>query len=230
MKKVSMDVDDNKITGLVGPNGSGKSTMLNIISGFYKLDSGFIRLMDEDISNAPPYRICSRGIAKTSQIIQSFPEMSTIENVLVGAVFGGNSKGVDGKDALERSKELLTFVGVPESKYPLPVKNLNLAELRRVQLAKALATKPRLLLLDELLAGLNPSESDEAIELIRNIRNQGITVLIVEHIMRIIMGLCDKVIVLHHGEKVAEGRPDEITKDVNVIKLYLGKKYILDRD
>jgi branched-chain amino acid transport system ATP-binding protein len=230
LKNVDLQVNNKEITGLVGPNGSGKSTLLNLISGFYKMDSGVICLMDEDISNVPPYKICAKGIARTSQIIQSFPEMTTIENVLVGALFGGNKKSRDGKDAIERSKQLLDFVGISESKYHLPVRSLNLPELRRVQLAKALATEPRLLLLDELLAGLNPSESDEAIELIGNIRNQGITVLIVEHIMRIIMGLCDKVVVLHHGEKVAEGAPSDIIKDENVIKLYLGKKYILNRD
>lgn len=230
MKNVDLTVNRHEIAGLVGPNGSGKTTLLNLISGFYKLDSGTIRFMGEDISHFPPYKICVKGIAKTSQIVQSFPEMTTIENVLVGALFGGNNKIKEGKDAVQRSKELLEFVGIPENKATIPVRNLNLAELRRVQLAKALATEPKLLLLDELLAGLNPTESDRAIELIKRIRDQGVTVLIVEHVMRVIMGLCDRVTVLHHGEKVAEGTPREIAKDESVIKIYLGKKYILYRD
>jgi branched-chain amino acid transport system ATP-binding protein len=230
LKEVDLNVKEHEIIGLVGPNGSGKSTLLNIVSGYYKLDSGTVLLMGEKISNVPPHQICTKGIARTSQIVQSFPEMTTIENVLVGALFGGNKKGREKKDPLKRSKELLGFVGIPESKFNLPVKNLNLAELRRVQLAKALATEPKLLLLDELLAGLNPKESDEAIELIKKIRDQGITILLVEHIMRIIMGLCDRVIVLHHGEKIADGPPNEILKDETIIKLYLGKKYILSRD
>jgi len=230
LNDIDLNLSNHEIIGLVGPNGSGKSTLLNIISGYYRLDSGTIRLMDEEISKLPAHRICEKGIARTSQIVQSFPEMTTIENVLIGALFGGNKKGIAKKDSVKRSKELLDFVGVPPSKFNISVKNLNLAELRRVQLAKALATEPKLLLLDELLAGLNPREIDEAIMLIKKIRDQGITILIVEHVMRVIMGLCDRVVVLHHGEKIAEGTPQEIIKDETVIKLYLGKKYILRRE
>jgi len=229
LKNVDLTVNKHEIAGLVGPNGSGKTTLLNLISGIYRLDSGNILFMGENISKLPSYKICAKGITRTSQIVQSFPDMTAIENVLVGALFGGDRKIEKKKDAVDRSKELLEFVGLPEKKFSAAVKNLNIAELRRVQLAKALATEPKLLLLDELLTGLNPKETDTAIELIERIRNQGVTILIVEHVMRVIMGLCDQVTVLHHGEKISEGTPQEVIRDEDVIKIYLGKKYLLYR-
>jgi len=199
LKNVNLTVNEHEIAGLVGPNGSGKSTLLNIIVGILKPDSGKIVFMNEDIVKFPTCKICGKGIVKTSQITQSFPNMTTIENVLAGVLFAGNKLREEKKIAVERSKELLEFVGLPKNKFDTHVQNLNLVELRRVQLAKALATKPKLLLLDELLTGLNPTESDRAIELIKKINDQGITILIVEHVMRIIMSLCDRVTVLHHG-------------------------------
>ena len=155
--------------------------------------------------------------------------MTAIENVLAGILFAGK-KNTDKTEALPRAKELLEFVGLNEEKFDLPAKNLNVVELRRVQLAKALATMPKLLLLDELLTGLTPRESNEAIELIRLINKKGITVLIVEHVMRVIMGLCDRVTVLHHGEKIFEGTPKEVVNDERVVKVYLGKRFSLCED
>ena len=229
LKAVDLTVNKNEIAGLVGPNGSGKSTLLNLISGVYKPDSGKIFFLEEDISKLPPYTICSKGITKTSQTVQSFPDMTTIENVLAGVLFAQN-KLSDKTEPLPKAKELLEFVGLNKEKFDLPAKNLNVVELRRVQLAKALATMPKLLLLDELLTGLTPRESKEAIELIRLINKKGITVLIVEHVMRVIMGLCDRVTVLHHGEKIFEGTPKEVVNDENVVKVYLGKRYSLCED
>ncbi len=229
LKKVDLTVEKGQIAGLVGPNGSGKSTMLNLISGVYTPDSGKILFLDEKISKSPPYVICSKGIAKTSQTVQSFPDMTAIENVLTGVLFA-EKKRAKKTDALLRAKELLEFVDLNEEKFNMPAKNLNVVELRRVQLAKALATMPKLLLLDELLTGLTLRESDEAIELIRLINKQGVTVLIVEHIMRVIMGLCDRVTVLHHGEKIFEGTPKEVVNDEHVVKVYLGKRFLLCED
>ena len=229
LKTVDLTVNRNEIAGLVGPNGSGKSTLLNLISGVYKPDSGKIFFLEEDISKLPPYVICSKGITKTSQTVQSFPDMTAIENVLAGVLFA-QKKITDKTEALPRAKELLEFVGLNEAKFDVPAKNLNVVELRRVQLAKAWATMPKLLLLDELLTGLTPRESDEAIELIKLINKQGVTVLIVEHVMRVIMGLCDRVTVLHHGEKIFEGTPKEVVNDENVVKVYLGKRYSLCED
>ena len=229
LRNVDFSVIENSITGLVGPNGSGKSTLLNLISGVYKPDSGKILFMGEDISKLPPYAICSRGITKTSQTVQSFPDMTSIENVLIGTLFA-RKKDNNEKDPKNQAKELLEFVGLGSSKFNVTAKNLNVVELRRIQLARALATKPKLLLLDELLTGLTPKESDEAIGLVKRINKQGVTILMVEHIMKVIMGLCNQVTVLHHGEKICEGKPNEVCNDKNVINVYLGKKYTFDEE
>jgi len=229
LKKVDFTVNDGEIAGLVGPNGSGKSTLLNLISGVYKPTSGNILFQDQEISKLPPYAICAKGISKTSQTVQSFPDLTTIENVLTGVLFADKKRGEE-KAATDRAKELLEFVGLRKEKFNVLAKNLNVIELRRVQLARALATKPKLLLLDELLTGLTPRESDEAIELIKLINKQGVTILLVEHVMRVIMGLCDRVTVLHHGEKICEGTPGEVCNDEEVIKVYLGKKFTFGED
>jgi branched-chain amino acid transport system ATP-binding protein len=224
LRKVDFEVKENSITGLVGPNGSGKSTLLNIISGVYKPESGKILFLDKEITRLPPYAICSLGITKTSQTVQSFPEMTAVENVLTSALFSRKETS-DEKDPRARAEELLGFVGLKREKFGIMAKELNVVELRRVQLARALATKPKLLLLDELLTGLTPRESDEAIALIKMLNKQGITILMVEHIMRVIMGLCNNVAVLHHGEKICEGTPAEVCNDQQVINVYLGTKF-----
>ncbi len=224
LKNVDCIVNDGEIAGLVGPNGSGKSTLLNLISGVYKPDSGQILFQNEDISKLPPYMICAKGVTKTAQTVQSFPEMTAAENVLTSVLF--NQKKIEGRtDGLERAHELLAFVGLGKDKFDVKAKSLNVVELRRIQLAKALATNPKMLLLDELLTGLTPKESDEAIALIKLINKQGVTILIVEHVMRVIMGLCNRVIVLQHGEKICEGPPKQVCSDSNVIAVYLGKRF-----
>jgi len=229
LKKVNFTVNTNEITGLVGPNGSGKSTLLNLISGVYNPDSGQIVFLEEDITKLPPYKICAKGITKTSQTVQSFPEMTAVDNVLISVLFN-QKKSQTKTSAVSKAQELLGFVGLGKEKFDVPAKNLNVVELRRIQLAKALATNPKLLLLDELLTGLTPAESDEAIELIKQINKQGVTVLIVEHVMRVIMGLCDRVIVLQHGEKICEGTPKQVCADENVVKVYLGKKFTFNEE
>ena len=229
LKNVDLSVKEGIIAGLVGPNGSGKSTLLNVISGVYKPDSGKIFFMNEDISHFPPYRICSRGVTKTSQTVQSFPDMTTIENVTIGALFAKRRDGHD-VNAYDKAKELLDFVGLNPDKHSVLAKNLNVVELRRVQLARALATQPKLLLLDELLTGLTPKECDEAIALVKLINKEGVTILMVEHVMKVIMGLCEQVTVLHHGEKICEGTPGAVCSDKNVIDVYLGKKFSFEED
>jgi len=229
LRNVDLSVIENSITGLVGPNGSGKSTLLNLISGVYKPDSGKILFMDEDISKLPPYEICALGITKTSQTVQSFPDMTSIENVLIGSLFAVKKRKTERKP-IDEAKELLESVGLGSDKFNVRAKSLNVVELRRIQLARALATKPKLLLLDELLTGLTPKESDEAIALVKRINKQGVTILMVEHVMKVIMGLCNQVTVLHHGEKICEGKPGEVCNDKNVINVYLGKKYFLDEE
>ena len=227
LKKVNFTVNENEIAGLVGPNGSGKSTLLNVISGIYKPDNGVIQFLDEDISKLRPHQICERGITKTAQTVQSFHDMTVLDNVYLGALFGRKTEVAD---PLTRATELLDFVGLDKNKFNVLAKNLNVIELRRVQLARALATSPKLLLLDELLTGLTPKESDEAIALIKRINKKGVTLLIVEHVMRVIMGLCDRVSVLHHGEKICEGTPGEVCNDESVVKVYLGKKFSFYED
>jgi branched-chain amino acid transport system ATP-binding protein len=229
LKKVDLTVKENTIAGLVGPNGSGKSTLLNLISGVYKPDSGKIFFMDKDISKLPPYAICSRGVTKTSQTVQSFPDMTTVENVLIGVLFA-RKQSKEEVDSEDKAKKLLDFVGLSSDKFNVSAKSLNVVELRRVQLARALATKPKLLLLDELLTGLTPKECDEAISLVKLINKQGVTILMVEHVMKVIMGLCEQVTVLHHGEKICEGTPGEVCSDENVRNVYLGKKFAFGED
>ena len=228
LKKVNLIVKENEITGLVGPNGSGKSTLLNVISGIYKPDTGVIKYLNEDISKLRPHQICERGITKTAQTVQSFHDMTVLDNVYLGALFGRKTEVSN--DPLDKAIELLDFVGLDKNKFNVLAKNLNVIELRRVQLARALATSPKLLLLDELLTGLTPKESDEAIALIKRINKKGVTLLIVEHVMRVIMGLCERVAVLHHGEKICEGPPKDVCNDENVIKVYLGKKFSFDEE
>jgi branched-chain amino acid transport system ATP-binding protein len=228
LKKVNLTVKENEITGLVGPNGSGKSTLLNVISGIYKPDTGQIKYFSEDISKLRPHQICERGITKTAQKVQSFHDMTVLDNVYLGALFGRKTE--TSNNPVDKAIELLDFVGLGKNKFNVLAKNLNVIELRRVQLARALATSPKLLLLDELLTGLTPKESDEAIALIKRINKKGVTLLIVEHVMRVIMGLCERVAVLHHGEKICEGSPKNVCNDENVIKVYLGKKFSFDEE
>ncbi|MBN1762721.1 MAG: ABC transporter ATP-binding protein [Methanomicrobia archaeon] len=223
IKDVSFTIEKEEIVGLVGPNGAGKSTLLNVISGVYLPSSGSVIFDGTDITNQSPNRVCKLGIAKTFQLVHSFPELTALQNVLVGAVFG-NSEKISLKEAEAKAEEKLAYVGYPREKIRYPVKNLNVVELKRIQLARALATDPKLILLDEVTTGLNPKESNDAISLIQKIRESGITILMVEHVMRIIMNVSDRIVVLHHGEKIAEGMPEEIAKDEKVITSYLGEK------
>jgi len=225
LRNVSFNVNRGDIVGLVGPNGAGKSTLLNMISGVYGLDYGNIEFNGLDITNASPHKICRMGVAKTFQLVQSFPEMSAHENVTVGALFG-SSDGIPLEEAEEKASTTLDFVGFAREKFNKPVKNLNVVELRFIQLARALATEPDLLLLDEVSTGLNPSESKKAVELIEKIRDMGVTILMVEHVMRVIMNLSNRIVVLHHGEKIAEGSPKEIGSNQTVIDAYLGERFI----
>jgi len=223
IKDVSFSIEKGAIAGLVGPNGAGKSTLLNVISGVYLPSSGSIIFEGHDITDLSPDKVCKLGIAKTFQLVQSFPELTAIQNVLVGAVFG-NSDKIGMVEAREKAKRNLEFIGYPMNKMNYPVKNMNVVELKRIQLARALATEPKLLLLDEVTTGLNPRESNDAISLIQKIREAGITILIVEHVMRVIMNVSDSIVVLHRGEKIAEGTPHEIANDEVVITSYLGEK------
>jgi branched-chain amino acid transport system ATP-binding protein len=221
LSDVSLSVGTGEIVGVVGPNGAGKTTLFNIISGISRPTRGSVAFGGEEITGLPPEEICKKGIAKTFQIARSFPGLSAMESVRVGAIFG-NPELLPMGEAGELSEKTLDFVGFPAEKRDTLVKNLNVVELKKVQLARAVASKPRLLLFDELMTGLTPTESNESVELVKKIRGQGISILMIEHVMSVIMGVSDRVVVLDHGEKIADGHPYEVINDQRVIDTYLG--------
>jgi branched-chain amino acid transport system ATP-binding protein len=221
VNNVDLSLGENEIVGLVGPNGAGKTTLLNMISGISTPTSGTIIFDNEDITGLKADRICKKGIAKTFQIAESFPGLTAYECTMIGALFG-NHLAISMADAGKKAIEILDFVGFPAEKRDTAIKNLNVVELKRVQLARALASKPKLLLLDELTTGLNPKESNEAVDLIKKIRDEGVAILIIEHVMSVIMGVSDRIVVLDYGEKIADGRPYEVVNNQRVIDTYLG--------
>jgi branched-chain amino acid transport system ATP-binding protein len=221
LSDVSLSVRRGEIVGVVGPNGAGKTTLFNIISGISSPTRGRVTFEGDDITGLPPEEICRRGIAKTFQIAQSFPGLTARDSVMVGAIFG-NHEEMGMQDAVKLSEETLRFVGFPLEKTDALVRNLNVVELKKVQLARALASKPKLLLFDELMTGLTPTESNESVELVRKIRMRDISILMIEHVMSVIMGVSDRVIVLDRGEKIADGHPYEVVNDQRVIDTYLG--------
>jgi branched-chain amino acid transport system ATP-binding protein len=217
---VDFHVDQGEIFGLIGPNGAGKTTLFNLVSAALVLKSGVIKFKGERISGLKPYQICRKGIARTFQSVQIFPNLPARENVILGALFG-TSKRVSSVATGEVEK-LLDFVGLSEMGM-LPARDLTLVNQKRLEVAAALATKPELLMLDELMAGLTPTETAETMELVTRIRDKGITIYMIEHVMKAIMGVCDRIMVLHHGEKIAEGTPQEIASSKKVIEVYLGE-------
>jgi branched-chain amino acid transport system ATP-binding protein len=222
VSSVDFHVDQGEIMGLIGPNGAGKTTLFNLISGAFALSSGEIRFKGRKISGLRPHQICRMGISRTFQETKVFGNMPVFQNVLVGAFFGSAS-GVLGSDAAREATQALEFVGL-SAMGGTPINDLTLVNQKRVEVARALATKPELLLLDELMAGLTATEVGEAMELVRRMRDKGITILMVEHVMKAIMGICMRVMVLHHGEKIADGTCNEISCDKRVIDVYLGEE------
>jgi len=218
---IDFHIDQGEIVGLIGPNGAGKTTFFNLISGALATTAGVIKFKGENITGLKPHQICKRRVARTFQLVKVFPNMTAFENVLLGSLFG-TSTGISMPDANAKAMELLDFVGLSAKKGSL-AKDLTIANQKRVEVARALATKPELLLLDEVMAGLNPTEVVLVIELIKKIRDKGITVFMIEHVMKAIMEISDRIIVLHHGEKIAEGTPKEIATSREVIRVYLGK-------
>lgn len=213
-------VDEGEIVGLIGPNGAGKTTIFNLVSGTIKPTSGRIRFKGEDVTNMKPHAICRRSIARTFQSVNLFPQMTVLENTLIGALFGASIGGMN--EAGKKGLELLSFVGL-SGKENLPAGELSVPDQKRLEIARALATEPELLLLDEVMAGLNASEVVAALSLIKEIKNRGITILMIEHIMHAIMGVSDRIIVLHYGRMLAEGTPEEISKNKEVVEVYLGE-------
>jgi branched-chain amino acid transport system ATP-binding protein len=222
VSNVDFSVEQGEAFGLIGPNGAGKTTLFNLISAALTTKSGTIKFKGENITGLKPYKICRMGIARTFQTVKVFPDLPVLSNVTLGLHFG-MSPGMSSKDAVREATELLEFVGLSALKATL-AKDLTLANQKRLEVARALATDPELLLLDEMMAGLNPTELAQAMELIARIRNKGITIIMIEHVMKAIMNVCERIMVLHHGQKIAEGTPQEIATSEKVIKVYLGDK------
>lgn len=221
VSNVDFDVERGEIVGLIGPNGAGKTTLFNLISAALPTQQGTINFKETKITGMKPYQICKLGIARTFQSVKIFPNVSVIGNVMLGAMFGKISS-TSSEVISKETEEILEFVRLSAIK-DTPAKDLTLVNQKRVEVARALATGPELLLLDELMAGLNHTEISETMEMISRIRDKGITILMIEHVMKAIMNICDRIIVLHHGETIAEGTPEEVSTSKRVIEVYLGE-------
>ncbi len=217
---ISFAVSRGEIVGLVGPNGAGKTTLFNCISGYHRVTSGRIMFEGRPIENIPPYKVCGQGIARTFQIVQNFEKMTVLENMMVGAFIRCKYRS----GAYEKAREVSEFIKLGPRRHSY-ASDLSPPEQRRLGLGMALATEPKLLMLDEVMAGLTPKEVDDVLELLRRIRDTGVTLIVIEHLMRAVMNVCERIVVLHYGEKIAEGRPEEIAHDEKVIEAYLGRSY-----
>ena len=220
---VDVEVYAGEILGIIGPNGAGKTTLLSMINGTLPITKGKIFFRGQEISGMRPYRIAELGISRTFQIVKPFPGMTALENVALGALFGRNRER-DMSRAMERAAETLRRVRIEGKEYVL-VEKLNVSERKRLELARALTQNPDLLLLDEVMAGLNPREIEDIMALIQEVNRAGTTLMIIEHVMKAIMGISSRIVVLHHGQKIAQGTPAEISENREVITAYLGEKY-----
>ena len=219
---VSLTLEPGQIVGLIGPNGAGKSTLVNIITGVHPASSGEILHKGEPIQRLKPFQISARGIARTFQVVQPFPAMTVVENVMAGAMFAAGIASMD--DARRVAMEHLAFTGLAAFA-DRPAEQLTLAYRKRLELAKSLAMNPHILLLDEVNAGLNTTEVEQALELIRAIAARGISIVIIEHLLKVVTGLCSRIIVLHHGELIADDPAADVIRDPRVIEAYLGSRF-----
>jgi len=222
LSDVDFTVEKGEIVGLIGANGAGKTTLFSVISGFYAPTAGTVKFKGEDIHGEKAHEICRKGLVRTFQVVRPFLNMTVLENVTVGKLFG-KDRLTERKSAQAEARRILDFVGLA-AKSELPAKELTLADHKRLEVARSLAANPELLLLDEVLAGLTPTETAEAMEIVKEIRrNMGVTILMVEHVMKAVIGLCDRIVVIHYGRKIAEGTPGEISENPDVIEAYLGE-------
>jgi branched-chain amino acid transport system ATP-binding protein len=220
VNEVSFEVKQGEILGLIGPNGSGKTTLFNLISGFYRPTAGDIYFKGKKIDGLKPYKICRFGIGRTFQVVKPLRRMTVLDNVIASALCRVNTV----REARKIALETIDFCGLSSRKDYL-ARSLTIGDRKRLEITRALATKPELLLLDETCAGLNPTELDEAIQLIAKIRENGVTIIVVEHIMKVIMTISDRIHVINFGQTIAEGTPQEVAKNRAVIEAYLGEDY-----
>jgi branched-chain amino acid transport system ATP-binding protein len=216
---VNIKVDKGELVGIIGPNGAGKTTLYNCVTGFYPPTSGKVFFDGKDVTGLPSHKLCRMGMARTFQIPRPFMSMTLLENVMVGALGAGMSL----REAKEKAKEIVSFLKLEEQANK-PISKLNFNYRRRCELARALATNPKLLMLDETFAGLNPSEIDEMVKLVRKIHESGVTIMLTEHVMKVVMSLAERIVVLHQGKVIAEGLPREVVNDSRVVEAYLGQR------
>jgi branched-chain amino acid transport system ATP-binding protein len=226
LTRITFDLPDRQILGLIGPNGAGKTTLFNVINGVYAPDAGKIFFKGEDITGMRPYHIAHKGMARTHQIVRPLNDLTVRENVMVGACFGHENQEL--LEAARVADEVLEFVGLNIRADQL-AGSLNVAQKKRLEMARALASRPALLLLDEVLAGLNPSEIGTMVETVKKIREQGVSIIMIEHVMHAVMNVSDRVIVLDYGQQIAEGTPQEIANNEKVIEAYLGDPHLAER-
>lgn len=226
LSQVTFDLPEGQILGLIGPNGAGKTTLFNVINGVYPANAGRVRFRSQDVTGSKTYQMARLGLARTHQIVKPLNELTVRENVVVGACYGRENHNL--KHATEIADEVLDFVHLANRADQLAA-SLNVAQKKRLEMARALASRPYLLLLDEVLAGLNASEITEMVETIRKIRGQGITIIMIEHVMHAVMNISERIIVLDYGEQIAEGTPEQIANNQQVIEAYLGDPKLAER-